>query len=193
LSRIRNPRSYHEIFYNFENNHYTAIEEDCEFVSTYYDMSDEPITNRISPWLLRIEFDRHMMLDKRYEMQHVVEKIPAGFGNDLNLMSNDDNVERLVLRVRVVNNDETNVQNTKDNTVAQDDEFLKKTEQNMLGEMVLGDVSDIKKVFIKSGKRQQFFDDKGNFNMEKEFGDRRHLPPRRAVRAQSRPHEDIIE
>ncbi|PRP76342.1 hypothetical protein PROFUN_14465 [Planoprotostelium fungivorum] len=147
---------------------YGTLAQDCEFVSTYYDMSDEPITNRISPWLLRIEFDRHMMLDKRYEMQHVVEKIPAGFGNDLNLMSNDDNVERLVLRVRVVNDDETNVQNTKDNTVAQDDEFLKKTEQNMLGEMVLGDVSDIKKVFIKSGKRQQFFDDKGNFNMEKE-------------------------
>ncbi|PRP75590.1 RNA polymerase II largest subunit [Planoprotostelium fungivorum] len=61
----------------------------------------------------------------------------------------------LVLRVCVVNDNETNVQNTKDNTVAQDDEFLKKIEQNMLGEMVLGDVSDIKKVFIKSDKRQR--------------------------------------
>ncbi|PRP73634.1 DNA-directed RNA polymerase II largest subunit, partial [Planoprotostelium fungivorum] len=56
-----------EILYDpvdLENNHYTAIEEDIEFVSTYDDMPDEPITDRISPWLLCIEFVRHMMLDR---------------------------------------------------------------------------------------------------------------------------------
>ncbi|PRP76337.1 DNA-directed RNA polymerase (ISS) [Planoprotostelium fungivorum] len=54
-------------------------------VSTYYDMSEEPITDRISPCLLCIKLDRHMMLDKKYEMQHVVEKISANFDNDLRI------------------------------------------------------------------------------------------------------------
>ena len=37
-------------------------------------------------------------------MEQIAEKISAGFGNDLNCIFNDDNSEKLVLRVRIMNN-----------------------------------------------------------------------------------------
>ncbi|RVW51612.1 DNA-directed RNA polymerase II subunit 1 [Vitis vinifera] len=47
----------------------TMIEEDFEFVKAYYEMPDEEIDpEKISPWLLRIELNREMMVDKKISM-----------------------------------------------------------------------------------------------------------------------------
>lgn len=35
-------------------------------------------------------------------MEQIAEKISAGFGNDLNCIFNDDNSEKLVLRIRIM-------------------------------------------------------------------------------------------
>ena len=35
----------------------------------------------------------------------IAEKITAGFGDDLNVIFNDDNAEKLVLRIRIMNNE----------------------------------------------------------------------------------------
>jgi len=53
-----------------------------EFVNVYYEMPDFD-SSRISPWLLRIELDRKRMTDKKLTMEHISEKINAGFGDDL--------------------------------------------------------------------------------------------------------------
>lgn len=60
----------------------------------------------MSPWLLRLELDRKRMTDKKLTMEQISEKISAGFGDDLNCIFNDDNAEKLVLRIRIMNNDE---------------------------------------------------------------------------------------
>lgn len=36
---------------------------------------------------------------------------PVGFGDDLNCIFNDDNAEKLVLRIRIMNSDESKMQN----------------------------------------------------------------------------------
>ena len=36
-------------------------------------------------------------------MEQISEKINAGFGDDLNCIFNDDNAEKLVLRIRIMN------------------------------------------------------------------------------------------
>ena len=46
------------------------------------------------------------MTDKRLTMEHISEKINAGFGDDLNCIFNDDNAEKLVLRIRIMNSDD---------------------------------------------------------------------------------------
>ena len=83
----------------------TVVVEDQDFVNVYYEMRDFDVT-RISPWLLRIELDRKRMTDKKLTMEHISEKINLGFGDDLNCIFNDDKAEKLVLRIRIMNNDD---------------------------------------------------------------------------------------
>lgn len=85
------------------------IAEDQDFVNVYYEMPDFDVA-RISPWLLRIELDRKRMTDKKLTMEQISEKINMGFGDDLNCIFNDDNAEKLVLRIRIMNNDEGKMQ-----------------------------------------------------------------------------------
>ena len=87
----------------------TVIAEDQEFVNVYYEMPDFDPT-RISPWLLRIELDRKRMTDKKLTMEQISEKIVAGFGEDLNCIFNDDNAEKLVLRIRIMSTDDNKYQ-----------------------------------------------------------------------------------
>merc|ERR1719244_613855 len=114
----------------------TVIAEDQEFVNVYYEMPDfDP--NRISPWLLRIELDRKRMTDKRLTMEHISEKINAGFGDDLNCIFNDDNAEKLVLRIRIMNSDDGKDDDEDQADKMEDDMFLKCIEANMLSDMTL--------------------------------------------------------
>ena len=87
----------------------TVIPEDQEFVDVYYDMPDFDPT-RISPWLLRLELDRKRMTDKKLTMEQIAEKISATFGEDLHCIFNDDNAEKLVFRIRLMNSDEQKYQ-----------------------------------------------------------------------------------
>ncbi|KMR03013.1 dna-directed rna polymerase ii subunit rpb1 [Lasius niger] len=116
----------------------TVIAEDQEFVNVYYEMPDFDPT-KISPWLLRIELDRKRMTDKKLTMEQIAEKINAGFGDDLNCIFNDDNAEKLVLRIRIMNSDDNKFQDTEEETVdkMEDDMFLRCIEANMLSDMTL--------------------------------------------------------
>lgn len=65
---------------------------------------------RISPWLLRLELDRKRMTDKKLTMEQIAEKISTHFGEDLNCIFNDDNAEKLVLRIRVMSSEDQKYQ-----------------------------------------------------------------------------------
>ena len=73
----------------------TVIEEDREFVKSYYEIPDEEVDlARLSPWLLRIELNREMMVDKKLTMANVAERINSEFHNDLVCIFTDDNAEK---------------------------------------------------------------------------------------------------
>jgi len=117
----------------------TVISEDQEFVNIYYEMPDFDPT-RISPWLLRIELDRKRMTDKKLTMEQIAEKINLGFGDDLNCIFNDDNAEKLVLRIRIMNSGGDDGKFDDDEQQAdkmEDDMFLRCIEANMLSDMTL--------------------------------------------------------
>ncbi|GFP88230.1 DNA-directed RNA polymerase ii subunit 1 [Phtheirospermum japonicum] len=144
----------------------TVIKEDAEFVKSYYEMPDEEVDpKRISPWLLRVELNREMMVDKKLSMADIAERINREFDDDLVCIFNDDNAEKLILRVRIMN-DEPPQGVVHDE--AEDDVFLKKIEGCMLTEMALRGVPDINKVFIKNGKVSRFDEDEG-FRAENEW------------------------
>lgn len=127
----------------------TVIAEDQEFVNVYYEMPDFDPT-RISPWLLRIELDRKRMTDKKLTMEQIAEKINAGFGDDLNCIFNDDNADKLVLRIRIMNNEDNKFQDNEEETVdkMEDDMFLRCIEANMLSDMTLQGIEAISKVYM---------------------------------------------
>merc|ERR1719509_25055 len=104
--------------------------------------------NRISNWLLRIELDRKRMTDKRLTMEHISEKINAGFGDDLNCIFNDDNAEKLVLRIRIMNSDDGKDDDEDQADKMEDDMFLKCIEANMLSDMTLQGLEAISKVYM---------------------------------------------
>ncbi|XP_055313031.1 DNA-directed RNA polymerase II subunit RPB1 [Sitodiplosis mosellana] len=127
----------------------TVIAEDQEFVNVYYEMPDFDPT-RISPWLLRIELDRKRMTDKKLTMEQIAEKINAGFGEDLNCIFNDDNADKLVLRIRIMNSEDSKFQDNEEDTVdkMEDDMFLRCIEANMLSDMTLQGIEAISKVYM---------------------------------------------
>eukprot|EP01117_Protostelium_nocturnum_P012755 TRINITY_DN4718_c0_g2_i1.p1 TRINITY_DN4718_c0_g2~~TRINITY_DN4718_c0_g2_i1.p1 ORF type:complete len:1744 (-),score=622.93 TRINITY_DN4718_c0_g2_i1:65-5296(-) len=136
----------------------TIIEEDQEFVKMYFELPDQDIViEKLSPWLLRIELDRGMMTDKKLVMNEIVERIFRDFGSDLSVIFNDDNAEKLILRVRVVNDDDSKYsdENAEGST---DDEFLKKIESNMLSEMTLRGIKGITKVFMRKLTKRNEYD-----------------------------------
>lgn len=116
----------------------TVINEDQDFVSVYYEMPDFDVT-KISPWLLRVELDRKKMTDKKLTMEQISEKINAGFGDDLNCIFNDDNAEKLILRIRIMQNDgKTDEEEDEDDPNRMtEDMLLRYIESNILSDMTL--------------------------------------------------------
>ncbi|GJY67697.1 DNA-directed RNA polymerase II subunit 1, partial [Tanacetum coccineum] len=123
-------------------------------------MSNEEIDpDKISPWLLRIELNREMIVVKKLSMADIAENINLEFDDDFTCKFIDNNAEKLILRIRIMN-DEASKGDLQDES-AGDDVFLMKIEINMLTKMALRGIPDINKVFIKSGKVNRFDDNKG--------------------------------
>ena len=76
--------------------------------------------------------------DKKLTMEQISEKINAGFGDDLNCIFNDDNAEKLVLRIRIMNSDDSKFSDEDEQMDRmEDDMFLRCIESNMLSDMTL--------------------------------------------------------
>ena len=89
------------------------------------------------------------MTDKKLTMEQISEKINEGFGDDLNCIFNDDNAEKLILRIRIMNNDQKSEIDDNDDQETEkmeDDTFLRYIEANILTDMTLHGIQQISKV-----------------------------------------------
>ncbi|KAG2223050.1 hypothetical protein INT45_008251 [Circinella minor] len=158
-----------EIYYDPDPRN-TIIEEDADFVDTYYQLEEDTAASvtRVSPWLLRIELDRGMMIDKRLNITEVVQKISEEFRNDLHVMGSDENSEKLIIRCRVMKDDEDKDMDDEDGR-AEEDTFLRKLEASMLGSINLRGIPRIKKVYIVERKETRL-NPQGDFEHVTEWG-----------------------
>ena len=153
----------------------TVIQEDQDFVNVYYEMPDfDP--SRISPWMLRLELNRKKMTDSKLTMEQIAEKINQGFGDDLNCIFNDDNAEKLVLRIRIMNtgDDGKNMNDDEEHLdKMEDDVFLRCIEANMLTDMSLQGVETITKVYMhlpsENNKKRVIITPEGEFKYLQEW------------------------
>ncbi|CAF3588067.1 unnamed protein product [Rotaria sp. Silwood1] len=144
---LRNITANTAIYYDPDPQE-TIISEDQEWVNAYYEMPDQDIGN-LSQWLLRIELDRKRITDRTLTMEKISKKISQGFGDCLNVIYNDDNAEKLVLRIRIINQVKSSTQDDqKDITRMDDNTFLRYLELSSLTDLTLQGIEGISKVYI---------------------------------------------
>jgi DNA-directed RNA polymerase II subunit RPB1 len=168
FTTLRKVTAMTEIYYD-PDPRTTVIQEDRVFVQEYNEFPDEDETpvDKISPWLLRIELDRDMMTDKNLSMSDIAEHIATNFGGDLLCIFSDDNMEKLILRIRMkLEEEQKNEEST--SSGSEDYDFLKSIEENMLNRMALRGINDIKKVFLREDNKIAF-DYNGSYINEKEW------------------------
>ena len=94
-----------EIYYDLEITN-TIVPKDKEFVKLHYEFSDDTTQDdlrRLSPWVIRVELNPTVFLEKKMQMSEIVTQIKEEYGEDLNVIKTDDNADDLVIRVRTVN------------------------------------------------------------------------------------------
>ncbi|CAG8470140.1 13405_t:CDS:2 [Ambispora gerdemannii] len=138
----------------------SIIEEDREFVELYYQMEDDDTTvNNYtqSPWVLRFELGHSVMLDKKLPMDMVGNKIQDHFRRDIHAIWNDDNNEKKIIRCRILN--EMSKENVDEDggthSTTEEDVFLKRLENNMLGTIGLRGIKGINRVYLIQTKKTQ--------------------------------------
>lgn len=151
----------------------SVIPEDQEFIDVYNEMPDLKLS-QLSPWLLRIQLNRKKMTDKKLTMEQIAECIHRAFGEDLNCIFNDDNAEKLILRIRTTKCDGMfNNEDIPDENHLEDDEFLKRLESHLLSELTLQGKINIKKVYMhlpqSESKKRIVISESGQFKAISEW------------------------
>lgn len=144
----------------------TILPEDQEWLSTHYEMEGPA---NLSEWLLKLELDIMKMTDSKLKLETIQEKINLSFGNDIDVIFNDDNQEKMQLRVRLVNNNNSK-EEVSESAVGEmpDQTLLKHIESNILTDLSLQGIPAISKVYMlqphnQKSKKKTVIDDKGEF------------------------------
>jgi DNA-directed RNA polymerase II subunit RPB1 len=126
----------------------TIIAEDKEFVDEYLLLEDEFKPEDMSPWVLRICLDSKSVNVKKLKMLEIATKITDFFGNGVHVIYTDDNSQTgLVLRVRILVQDEDRQGETEDAVSGSEDhELLRRMQKQLLENLHLRGVPGIKKV-----------------------------------------------
>ncbi|KTW31322.1 DNA-directed RNA polymerase II subunit rpb1 [Pneumocystis jirovecii RU7] len=150
---LKTVTSVTEIFYDPDPQQ-TVIEEDRTFVEAFFAIPDEDVEanlHRQSSWLLRLELDRAKMLDKKLSMSDVAAKITESFHKDLFVIWSEDNADKLVIRCRVIKDEEKSFDDDDDDPI-EEDVLLKRIESHMLESISLRGVPNISRVFMMEHK-----------------------------------------
>jgi DNA-directed RNA polymerase beta' subunit len=117
--------------------------EDIEFIKSYKEFSelfdsDKIDETTLSPWILRLIFDKEALMNKKITVQEIQETIKENFHNDqdIDCIYSDDSVNDVVMRIQIR-------QDSKGSFF----EFIKDFEKQLI-ELSLRGISDIKLVEI---------------------------------------------
>jgi DNA-directed RNA polymerase II subunit RPB1 len=116
-------------------------------------------TNEKSKWILRMEMNPEVMLEKNITMDDVNFTLKNSFGEEISCVYTDYNADKLVFRVRMNNvvkqgSNKGSAKKTKVNPLDQSDQIylLKNFQDQLLENIVLRGVKRIKKVILRKIK-----------------------------------------
>ena len=163
ITSIKNITIMTEIFFDNGKN---EIDKELTELFDEFDEMDNVDNNTISPWVLRMEFDKVKMMDKNIEMMDIYWAIYNKFNseelNNIKCIISDDNAEKLVVRIQsIILENEQNIDSDEEDMIS----VLKTLEKTILKEIVLKGVSDIKSGYMqKENDYYQFDKENGKFN-----------------------------
>ena len=141
-----------EIHYD-PNPEQTTIEEDVDLVESYFILPDEnEDLSRQSKWMLRIVLDDKKLLDRDMRVSDVASKIKEAFASDLAVIFSDDNADHKVIRMRMINSDDSKADDD-DEAGGEGENVLKKVEMHILDNLTLRGVDGVDRVFIDKQSR----------------------------------------
>ena len=103
LTTIKDVLSATAIYLEPNNEYKSVLPEDREFLEIYKIFSEmDPQASQIpnNPWLIRLEFDRRKIIDKKVSMEDISLILKANYPQ-ASLMFMDDNASKLVFRLRI--------------------------------------------------------------------------------------------
>jgi hypothetical protein len=129
----------------------TDKSEDREFIKTYKEFTklfdvDDIDEECLSPWILRLTFDKESLMNRKITIQEIQETIKEKSHNDQDIecIFSDDSANDVVLRIRIKGDGKENFM-----------DFLKDIEKQ-LAELSLRGITDISRVELKEKNIMKF-------------------------------------
>ena len=136
-----------------------TIEQYRYFENMVNECADAPLTdeNEKSKWILRMEMDPEVMLEKNITMDDVNFTLNSAYGEDINCIYSDYNADKLIFRIRmneVIKNGSSKSIKKKPNPLDQSDQIyvLKNFQEQLLQNTVLRGIKGINKVIMRKIK-----------------------------------------
>ncbi|CAN0091486.1 unnamed protein product [Ectocarpus sp. 13 AM-2016] len=153
----------------------TVVDEDVELLEGHFDIQeeeeDDKDTDRARPWLLRMELNREAVFDKRLDVVEIAKRVVAYFDGGLHVIRSDQNSEKLVLRIRVLDDVPDKIEaepEAEDTAEADDVAMLKHLEKNLL-RLQLSGIAGISKVYMSEVTKPRFDEINGFAQRHKEW------------------------
>lgn len=142
-----------EILYDNKNGT-TDKAEDMEFIKSYKEFADLfDIDNidesTLSPWILRLTFDKESLMNRKITVQEIQETIKESYHNDqeIDCVYSDDSAHDVVMRIKIKSDNQTNFL-----------DFIKDFEKQLI-ELSLRGITDIHQVEIADSNIIKFHPD----------------------------------
>lgn len=142
LTTIKDVLESTAIYLEPNNDYNHVLQEDREFMEIYKVFSQlDPLAAQIpsNPWVIRLEFDRRKIIDKKITMEDIKLVLSNNYPN-ASIMFMDDNAAKLVFRIRM------NFQGN--NQRAYDDINFLEAKIKEIGDVVIKGIDGITKIYL---------------------------------------------
>ena len=132
----------------------TSLEDSMMNIYDIFDFDEE--TSYRSPWVLKFEFNKRLMVEKVIKMRDIFLQITNKFNkdsNDISCFYTNDNASSLVMRIQV-NIKKTDIKCDQDDMIC----ILKTLEKTILNDIVLMGIQNIKSATMECNKNYIVYD-----------------------------------
>jgi len=143
----------------------TVIQQDITLVHDHVEIFEDEFNTPMSPWVLRIILNYDQFHVKCLEMDEIKSKIIEHFPDTVHVIASPDNDDTLVLRIRLLVNEEDRMTETDDMASGMlDHDLLREMQVELLENLHLKGVIGIKKVYPDKKPKVKWIDDNKGFD-----------------------------